>query len=180
PQDPTWIGAWWIGFLFIGFMQIGPSITLFFFPESSSKKKKCQQKSLEANGGGGTANGHNLKIGGMPTTTVVPSRKERTKLTLYDRHVRAESCTTEPGLFAFLRSYSAVLSSKVYVGASIARVLDIFAFKGYFVFLPKFLENHYGIPQYRVHLFIAAFGVLGFALGTASGGLIMRWNNLNK
>ena len=32
-------------------------------------------------------------------------------------------------LLEFLRSYGAVLNSRVYVGASIARVLDVLAFK---------------------------------------------------
>ncbi|KAL3075203.1 hypothetical protein niasHT_036664 [Heterodera trifolii] len=171
PQDPTWIGAWWMGFLLIGLMMIVPSITLFFFPESS-KKKTQQNKVHDTNG---------TTINGMPPPPPllsVPDVKEKKKLALYDRHVKAEG-TTDLGLLAFLRSYSAVLSSKVYVGASIARVLDVFAFKGYFVFLPKFLENHYGIPQYLVHLYIALFGVTGFALGTGSGGVIMRKLRLN-
>lgn len=47
------------------------------------------------------------------------------------------------------------------------------------VFLPKFLENHYGIPQYQVHIYMAFFGVLGFALGVASGGFIMKKLKLN-
>lgn len=40
------------------------------------------------------------------------------------------------------------------MGAVIGRVMDVMAFKGYMVFLPKYLENHYGIPQYRVHLYM--------------------------
>jgi len=47
------------------------------------------------------------------------------------------------------------------------------------VFLPKFLENHYGIPQYQVHIYMAFFGVLGFAFGAASGGFIMKKLRLN-
>lgn len=40
------------------------------------------------------------------------------------------------------------------MGSVIGRVTDVMAFKGYMVFLPKYLENHYGIPQYRVHLYM--------------------------
>ncbi len=47
------------------------------------------------------------------------------------------------------------------------------------MFLPKYLENHFGIPQYRVYMYMATFGVFGFALGTASGGLITRKFRLN-
>jgi len=50
----------------------------------------------------------------------------------------------------FLKSYQGVLNSKVYIGTVIGRILDVLAFKGYLVFLPKYLENHYGIPQYKV------------------------------
>uniref|UniRef100_A0AC35THL6 Kazal-like domain-containing protein n=1 Tax=Rhabditophanes sp. KR3021 TaxID=114890 RepID=A0AC35THL6_9BILA len=42
------------------------------------------------------------------------------------------------------------------------------------VFLPKYLENHYGIPQYKVHLAIAGFGVFGFASGTINGGILTK------
>jgi predicted MFS family arabinose efflux permease len=42
------------------------------------------------------------------------------------------------------------------------------------VFLPKYLENHYGIPQYNVHLYMAGFGIVGFALGTVSGSVFMK------
>jgi hypothetical protein len=45
--------------------------------------------------------------------------------------------------------------------------------------LPKYLENHYGIPRYQVHIYMAFFGVMGFALGAASGGVITRKLRLN-
>jgi len=47
------------------------------------------------------------------------------------------------------------------------------------VFLPKYLENHYGIPQTEVGIYMAIFGVLGFACGTVTGGFITRRWKLN-
>lgn len=50
-----------------------------------------------------------------------------------------------------------MLKSNVYRGAVIARVLDVLAFKGYMVFLPKYLENHYGVPGYKAHMYMGEY-----------------------
>ncbi|KAI6191368.1 hypothetical protein M3Y97_00220800 [Aphelenchoides bicaudatus] len=154
-QDPQWIGAWWLGYLFIGCIMIIPSLALFFFPESSGKKNKI----IEQNGKNG----------------LTGNEKQKLKLTFYDKHkVDDDHKSTKEKFMDFFGSYRNVLQSKVYVASVFGRVLDVLAFKGYLVFLPKFLENHYGIPQYRVHTLMAAFGVFGFACGAMSGGFIMR------
>lgn len=108
--------------------------------------------------------------------------RQRHKLTFYDRHAanRTNKNELRNETFEFFQSYRDVLSSKVYVSSVIGRVsfvyldnilihfiqvMDVLAFKGYIIFLPKFLENHYGIAQHKVHILIALFGVFGFALG---------------
>ncbi|TKR72326.1 hypothetical protein L596_019795 [Steinernema carpocapsae] len=154
PKDPTWIGAWWSGYLLIGTMTIVPSLILFFFPSSGTKIVPEEEDSPK------------------------PMKKE---LSFFDKHHEAAK-KSDNGLTKaqkFRKSYAEVLSSKVYLGSVAGRVLDILAFKGYMVFLPKYLENHYGIPQYKVHLYMAAFGVFGFALGTVAGGLFTRWTKMN-
>ncbi|KAF7625978.1 Solute carrier organic anion transporter family member [Meloidogyne graminicola] len=154
PQDPTWIGAWWLGFLFIGLVMIGPSLKL----NSQCNGHYNNKNKIKS------FNNNNLE-----------RKKEKKKLALFDKHIEEKKGANggnNLSLWEFLRSYGAVLTCKVYLGASIARVLDVLAFKGYMVFLPKFLENHYGIPQYQVHIYMAFFGVLGFALGVASGAAI--------
>lgn len=55
-------------------------------------------------------------------------------------------------------SYHDVFKSKVYFGSVCGRVLDVLAIKGYMVFLPKYLENHFGIPQYQVHMYMGECG----------------------
>ncbi|KAH7723942.1 Protein F47E1.4 [Aphelenchoides avenae] len=102
--------------------------------------------------------------------------RESKKLKLFDKHVKKDE---GGGLRGFLDSYKDVLKSNVYRGAVIARVLDVLAFKGYMVFLPKYLENHYGVPGYKAHMYMAAFGVVGFASGTAAGGFLTRRLKLN-
>ena len=49
-----------------------------------------------------------------------------------------------------------VLRTPVYTWSLVGRVIDAFAFKGFYVFLPKYLSDHYGIPQYKVVIFIGA------------------------
>ncbi|KAI6205710.1 hypothetical protein M3Y94_00823200 [Aphelenchoides besseyi] len=162
PADPTWIGAWWLGFLLIGISMIPGSLALYFFPESSRKNKVANKDAakpkLNANG------------------------TEKMKLTLYDRHVKSKddaNKTKKERLREFAQSYKEVLQSRVYTSSVIGRVMDVLAFKGYLVFLPKYLENHFGIPQYRVHSLMAMFGVFGFACGAMTGGFIMRRFKLN-
>jgi hypothetical protein len=46
----------------------------------------------------------------------------------------------------------AILKSPVYVGVLIGRIFDGMAFKGFFVFLPKYLESHYGIPAFKANM----------------------------
>uniref|UniRef100_A0A1I7YHR0 Solute carrier organic anion transporter family member n=1 Tax=Steinernema glaseri TaxID=37863 RepID=A0A1I7YHR0_9BILA len=155
PKDPTWIGAWWSGYVIIGLLTIVPSLILFFFPATGTKIAPEQDDS-------------------SPKTM----KKE---LSFFDKH--KDTCEEEESgltrIQKFRKSYYEVVRSKVYLGSVAGRVLDILAFKGYMVFLPKYLENHYGIPQYKVHLYMAAFGVFGFAMGTVAGGLLTRWTRMN-
>uniref|UniRef100_A0A0N4ZK40 Solute carrier organic anion transporter family member n=1 Tax=Parastrongyloides trichosuri TaxID=131310 RepID=A0A0N4ZK40_PARTI len=157
-KDPTWIGAWWLGFLIIGIIAIFPSLILFFFP-----------------------NGNNNTFADVPETDEGSNMKKKKarELTLFDKHklektLSHDEKTTTERIKHFLGSYKEVLNSKVYLGSVAGRVCDILAFKGYMVFLPKYLESHYGIPQYQVHQYMAAFGVFGFALGIITGGYITR------
>lgn len=54
----------------------------------------------------------------------------------------------------FKTSVVEILKSPIYSGSLVGRALDVFAIKGYMVFMPKYLENHYGIPQYKVQIYL--------------------------
>uniref|UniRef100_A0A0N5AUA4 Solute carrier organic anion transporter family member n=1 Tax=Syphacia muris TaxID=451379 RepID=A0A0N5AUA4_9BILA len=158
-KDPTWIGAWWLGFLVIGTLLMGPSVLLYCFTYNDSV-------SPDAN----SSNPDNIT-----------NPKKRKSLELYDKyrapHVPNRSYAER--IKAFVKSYGDVLHSKVYLGAVLGRTFDMLAFRGYTVFLPKYLENHFGVPQYKAHQLIAMFGVFGFALGIVTGGYIVRKFKLN-
>jgi hypothetical protein len=149
PQDPQWIGAWWLGYLFIGLAMIIPSCFLFFFPESSryfalnlisfNSSSNVFRKNKKL------AKEHGIKI-------LTENKKQKMKLTLYDKHAidaHDNTKTHKEQFTQFFGAYKNVLSSKVYVASVVGRVMDVLAFKGYLVFLPKFLENHYGISFLR-------------------------------
>jgi sodium-independent organic anion transporter len=159
PSDPTWIGAWWLGFLMIGIANIIPSLALYFFPTGKSSNKLVDSESHQT--------------------------KKRQSLKLFDRHIDENQNNTTADTTAsnkiktFAKSYKEVIRSKVYMGSVIGRVMDVLAFKGYMTFLPKFIENHFGLPQYKVQQYMAMFGVFGFACGTMTGGLITRKFKLN-
>ncbi|VDK43208.1 unnamed protein product [Anisakis simplex] len=157
-SDPTWIGAWWLGFLIVGISFTVPSFALFFFP---TKGKQSQIAPDDVSSPERLSDAVNTK------------NKAEGELAFFDKHNdEGQHLTAE-------EKFNEIIKSKVYLGSVAGRVVDLLAMRGYFVFLPKYLENHYGLPQYKAHQFMALFGVSGFALGTVSGGFITRKLKLN-
>ncbi|VIO88077.1 Uncharacterized protein BM_BM4182 [Brugia malayi] len=153
-KDPTWIGAWWLGYLLIGLLLIGPSTALYFFPVRT--KSTIIDGSVKDNG--------------------CVDQKD-IKISIFDKH-RSNDIIESPSIFAKFRAlhkaYAEILQSKIFVGLLVARSLDLLAFRGYMVFLPKYLETQFGIPQYNVYILMAFFGIFGLAIGAISGGVIVR------
>uniref|UniRef100_A0A8R1DYU3 Solute carrier organic anion transporter family member n=1 Tax=Caenorhabditis japonica TaxID=281687 RepID=A0A8R1DYU3_CAEJA len=153
PNGLTPADPTWIGAWWIGFLFIG---TIAFFPSvllfAFPQGKKGSSSALQL---------HDV-------------HKEKLKNTGEEN-----DRTIGMKLKDFAKACKSVLSKKIYIGSVMGRVCDILAFKGYIVFLPKYLENHFGIPQYLVHRYMAMFGVFGFGLGTAAGGFITRKLKLN-
>ncbi|VDK88935.1 unnamed protein product [Onchocerca ochengi] len=85
-----------------------------------------------------------------------------------------ESTTNINMINPLYEAYVELLESKIFVALLVARILDLFAIRGYMVFLPKYLEIHFSIPQYNVHILMAFFGIFGLGAGAISGGLIVR------
>lgn len=111
-QDPQWIGAWWLGYLFIGILLIIPSLCLYFFPQSSNKNKSNSQKEILAENG----------------KDALSEKKQRMKLTFYDKHALEAHDKTESKrdqFRKFVKSYKSVLSTKIYVFSVLGRVLDV-------------------------------------------------------
>lgn len=54
------------------------------------------------------------------------------------------------------------------------RILDVMAFKGFHIFLNKYLELQFGIPQYKINVYMGVIGIAAFAMGVISGSLCMK------
>ncbi|KAK0400468.1 hypothetical protein QR680_015262 [Steinernema hermaphroditum] len=104
-------------------------------------------------------------------------RPHQPSLKFFDKH-KANNNNSKENL-SFMDNYREVLASKVFLGSVIARVLDMFALRGYKTFIAKYLTLHYGMPQYKATTYVALCMTLMFALGTVIGGIIMRLTKMN-
>lgn len=154
PSDPGWIGAWWMGYLIVSATLFLPSIILICFPQIDFKKtKKAHQ----------------------------PPAILQSDESLMTATSTSQECYKEPAMRGikeeireFGRSIMLCLKSQIYLGSLLGRLFDAFAFKGFFVFQPKYLEHHYGLPQYKASFYMAMMGIVGFAAGVLLGSFLMR------
>ncbi|TKR72343.1 hypothetical protein L596_019811 [Steinernema carpocapsae] len=101
-------------------------------------------------------------------------------LKFFDRHKVDDTTNNNKNDHAsFVTNYRDVLASKIFLGSVIARVLDMFALKGYKAFLPKYVTAHYGLPQYKATTYVGICITFMFALGTVLGGIITRLTRMN-
>uniref|UniRef100_A0A1I8BMF6 Solute carrier organic anion transporter family member n=1 Tax=Meloidogyne hapla TaxID=6305 RepID=A0A1I8BMF6_MELHA len=154
PRDPMWIGRWWQGFMLIGGVLFFPSLLLFCF-RNPKPKENNQEKLVEG------------------------EEKVSRGLALVDRHLEKSENGNIPKSFNALSSdfqnnIATVFKRPVYRWAMIGRIIDVLAFKGFHIFLPKYLELQFGIPQYIVNRLMGVVGIVAFAIGVLCGSLLMR------
>ncbi|KAF8386537.1 hypothetical protein PRIPAC_75679, partial [Pristionchus pacificus] len=159
PKDPMWIGCWWLGFLIFGFLLFFPSVALYFFPSDSISAKKEDVELEKLNGKNGDTS----------------PKKEALKLNLYDKHKKDHGHLSAKQEFkAFLSTMWELFRVPIYMGSVFGRILDVLAFKGFFVFLSKYLQLQFDMPQHKIQTYVALVGIVGFACGVAGGSGTMR------
>ncbi|KHJ87722.1 organic Anion Transporter Polypeptide family protein [Oesophagostomum dentatum] len=158
PLDPMWIGCWWLGFLIFGTILFFPSLALFLFPsddlDEDEKTDMITAEKAELN--------------------AVKPAKARKRLNLRDKHVKNVHLTASEKISEFLGVVRNLFRNPIYVGAIIGRIADVLAFKGFFVFIGKYLEIQFGVPQYKIQKYLAGAGVVGFAVGVMVGSICMK------
>ncbi|KAM3716382.1 Solute carrier organic anion transporter family member 1A1 [Dirofilaria immitis] len=183
PRDPLWIGRWWAGFLGIGIASLCPSLALYLYPtcvnynHDQLNREICndEKNSLDDRT---SSEIHSL----VDEKKVVAGGNMRSKgLALIDRHVvRNDAGNTvvptsaKAKIIDFISTVKTIMKSPVYVCSIIGRIIDVFAFKGFFIFLPKYLEVQFGFPQYKTNLFLGLASLPGFAVGLLIGCFVMR------
>ncbi|KHJ82115.1 hypothetical protein OESDEN_18193 [Oesophagostomum dentatum] len=101
-------------------------------------------------------------------------RNQEKRLNLRDKHVKNEHLTASEKISEFLGVVRNLFRNPIYVGAIIGRIADVLAFKGFFVFIGKYLEIQFGVPQYKIQKYLAGAGVVGFAVGVMIGSICMK------
>uniref|UniRef100_A0AC35UHE6 Solute carrier organic anion transporter family member n=1 Tax=Rhabditophanes sp. KR3021 TaxID=114890 RepID=A0AC35UHE6_9BILA len=129
-RDPNWIGAWYIGFFLIGCGLFVPSLIMFLFPSGSSDKTDGNEVEMET-----FVDGKKVKP------------KSKPKLHLVDKHLKKNKkgvvkppMTISSTIREFTSAMGECFKKPVFVAITIGKTIDVFAFKGFFLFLNKYLD----------------------------------------
>uniref|UniRef100_A0A0N5AH05 Kazal-like domain-containing protein n=1 Tax=Syphacia muris TaxID=451379 RepID=A0A0N5AH05_9BILA len=146
-QDPLWIGRWWLGFLVMGGSLMVASGSLIIFSRyvaiQESKKEKDDSSKLKKPDG-------SCEIINLKSADDGKSKPLRKK-SFYAKDPNRDRKTS---IKEYWRNAKYIFKSKIYVGSLIGRTLDTFVFRGFFLFLPKYLGVQFGAPQHKVNLYL--------------------------
>ncbi|PAV61894.1 hypothetical protein WR25_22816 [Diploscapter pachys] len=166
PIDPMWIGCWWLGFLVFGALLFFPSLGLALFPSDSFDAGNApeDEELVQQNGTGAPA-----------------KKKSKGRLNLVDRHIKKDESgkgympeTFGEKVYEFASTVKNLFKNPIFVGAMCGRIVDVLAFKGFFVFIGKYLEIQFGFPQFQIQRYLAGTGIGGFACGVMIGSISMK------
>ncbi|CEF63419.1 Organic anion transporter polypeptide OATP family and Protein of unknown function DUF1057 family and Major facilitator superfamily domain, general substrate transporter-containing protein [Strongyloides ratti] len=164
-RDPMWIGKWWLGFVIIGISLLIPSAIMFFFPTSENKEE----------------DGNEMELKRLNDNEMEKNVTSKPKLHLFDKNLKKNEQT--PMSFGekisdFKQAILECFKMPVFISATFGRCIDVFAFKGFFIFMNKYLEIQYDIPQYLTNRYIGVIFVSGFATGAILGSIVMKLGKL--
>uniref|UniRef100_A0A0K0DU20 Solute carrier organic anion transporter family member n=1 Tax=Strongyloides stercoralis TaxID=6248 RepID=A0A0K0DU20_STRER len=164
-RDPMWIGRWWLGFVIIGIALLIPSTIMFFFPTSEGKEEE-EGNEVELK-----------RLNGEDNKNIPP----KPKLHLFDKNLKKNEQTPmslSEKISDFKQAIVECFKKPVFVSSTFGRCIDVFAFKGFFIFMNKYLEIQYDIPQYLTNRYIGIIFVSGFAVGAILGSVVMKLGKL--
>ncbi|CAG9532486.1 unnamed protein product [Cercopithifilaria johnstoni] len=182
-RDPSWIGRWWAGFLGIGIVMLCPSLTLYLYPTCVNYNKFNDLDEEYYSVAKNNLNDHiPSEIQSLANERVKVGEKLRYKgLALIDRYAARNEAgnivvptSVKAKIIDFISTVQVIMKSPIFVFSMIGRIIDVFAFKGFFTFLPKYLAVQFGLPQHKINLFLGLTSLPGFAIGLFIGGFIMR------
>ncbi|KAI6189840.1 Solute carrier organic anion transporter family member [Aphelenchoides bicaudatus] len=176
PRDPLWAG-----FLAIGLVLFGPSLGLFCFkaPPPSEEEEKEAEKDPETKEP--FIDSETKKkptkqrfVCNIITSLNTSNYRRSPGLALVDRHVQKTADGQTEKALDFYKTIRTVIKQPIYFCMLFGRIIDVMAFKGFFIFLPKYLEIQFGVPQYQINLYMGVIGIVGFAIGVTTGSLLMK------
>lgn len=147
PYDARWIGAWWLGFIVVTGTLVAPSLGLILYPNVDTiikdRQEAYRKKKQLAIENGDKKSSENALLDESTENQASRTRKESVTKAVKN----ARGCVQ---VLAFVGAIVEILKSPIYTGRLIGRMFDAFAWKGMGAFRSKFLENHFGIPMYKV------------------------------
>nr|DBA30243.1 TPA: hypothetical protein GDO54_006251 [Pyxicephalus adspersus] len=143
--DTRWVGAWWMGFLVSGGLNLLASIPFFFFPKSLPKEGEEGLTEL----------------------------RETLRPPVTDNNTEAVK-SKELIMQGFVHFLKNLLKNKVYMLFLLVTVIQFSGFVGFFSFMPKYLEQHYGKSASEAIFLIGVYSLPIIAVGYFLGGYFMK------
>ncbi|XP_042324634.1 solute carrier organic anion transporter family member 1A2 isoform X2 [Sceloporus undulatus] len=150
--DARWVGAWWLGVLICAAVNLLVAVPFCFMPKSLPKEgeEDCTDS---------TAKGNKAFL---PT-----ENEDQTKLTM--RELTKD----------FIPYLKSLACNRVYILFVIITVLQFNAWIGAITFMPKYLEQQYGISASDAIFFIGVYNLPIICVGYFLGGLMMKKYKIN-
>ncbi|XP_053114561.1 solute carrier organic anion transporter family member 1A2-like [Hemicordylus capensis] len=145
--DARWVGAWWLGVLICAVVNLLVAIPFCFLPKSLPKE--------------GEENNIDLAIKGNRTLLQTKSAA-RTK---------EKICEIAKDFIPYLKS---LFRNRVYMIFLCITVLQFSAWIGMITFMPKYLEQQYGISASEAIFLIGVYNLPIICAGYFFGGLMMK------
>ncbi|XP_077990561.1 solute carrier organic anion transporter family member 4C1-like [Glandiceps talaboti] len=148
PSDPSWVGAWWIGFLLGWILAWSVALPVAAFPHVLPGTQEIQHKR--------TSQAHHNE--------------------------NAEMLDTRAGFGEGWKDMwpatKILMTNPTFILVCILKTLLMFLVGGFTPFMPKFLENQFGLTSSAAGLLLGATSIPGAAGGTLFGGWIIKRFNL--
>ncbi|XP_070610432.1 solute carrier organic anion transporter family member 1A2 isoform X2 [Erythrolamprus reginae] len=151
-MDARWVGAWWLGVLICAFANFLVAIPFCFLPETLPKEG-------EENSADITVNRHK--------SLLQAKNKRDTKMNLRE---------LSKDFVPYLKS---LFHNQVYMLFLCVTVIQFSAWIGMFTFMPKYLEQQYGISASDAIFYIGVYNLPIICAGYFFGGLMMKKFKIN-
>ncbi|XP_060632581.2 solute carrier organic anion transporter family member 1A2 isoform X1 [Anolis sagrei] len=150
--DARWVGAWWLGVLICAAVNFLVAVPFWFM--SKSLPKEGEENSID--------------IAGKGNKAFLPKENEgEAKMTL--REISKD----------FIPYLKSLLSNRVYMLFVCVTVIQFNAWIGMITFMPKYLEQQYGISASDAIFLIGVYNLPIICAGYFFGGLMMKKFKIN-
>ncbi|KAL5014579.1 hypothetical protein ScPMuIL_008849 [Solemya velum] len=148
PDDPLWVGAWWVGFVFASMLFLVVVLPLALYGEELPSAKRVR------------------------LTRISQTHKQANSL---DK-VEAEA-TTHRSFRDLPAATMVLLRNAPFICLCLAGASDGIIMSGFSTFMPKFIQNQYGVSAGLASMLAGGVAVPGAAVGQLVGGYVCkRWS----